>query len=292
VWNVAPATFDVTVTNPDGSTDRKASVLNVIFNVPPAPQVDEINPHTAYHWVPKHGMGVNLACRINISGSNFAYDDHVKLTKEGMPDVVLGSLKVHGQTMIHCAIHIPQGPSYFGYWDVVVTDAQGNAGTFSNGFRITDVPPTISSISPNSAPNNSNDQSFTIVGTGFKQGAKVAITRKFPSPVQGEISHNTGGSGGHSTNVWAYTPIEKMIKERHNMIISDISPTQIIVSLNLLHVSPYVYLQKCKYILRFDVEVQNPDGGIGTLKHGFTVTQVAETASNDGLALFCQRQVQ
>jgi hypothetical protein len=71
----------------------------------------------------------------DLSGQNFAKGAAVKLAKSGSPDIVATNVVVSGGTDITCILPLPAGATP-GSWDIVVTNPDGQVGTYTNFFTL------------------------------------------------------------------------------------------------------------------------------------------------------------
>jgi len=150
-----------------------------------APKIRDISPDTA-----QTGKKVDID---EIEGSNFASGAKVLLKKSGETSISATDVVVESATVISCSFTIPSDAET-GYWDVVVTNADGKSDTYETGFTITKgnttsttsttttttaVTVTIYSLSPSSQyiggaayPNLVVD----ISGSNLGSGNKVTLT--------------------------------------------------------------------------------------------------------------------
>lgn len=154
-WDVAES-VDVKVVNPDG----KEGVLENGFTYmtpppPPAPLVTSASPNTAV---------ATVSTTILINGDNFERGAKVAFNDVEMATSFINSNQLRVNTPI------------WGQADTVtlrVINPDGQVGELAEGFVfIPDVPPTVTSVSPNSSL-LSGGGTVTISGTNFKPGSKV-----------------------------------------------------------------------------------------------------------------------
>ncbi|OGD34464.1 hypothetical protein A2988_02990 [Candidatus Azambacteria bacterium RIFCSPLOWO2_01_FULL_46_25] len=109
----------------------------------PAPTVTAINPASGYN---------NASVAISsVTGTNFLSGATVKLTRTGQPDIACSGFTFSGSAILSNGT-CPITGAATGQWNVVVTNTDGQSGTFANGFTISLLP--------------SYSLSVTIAGTG------------------------------------------------------------------------------------------------------------------------------
>ena len=195
----AAGAVTVTVTNPGG---LNGSLTNG-FTYVGTPTVTSISPTSG---TTAGGTAVT------ITGTNFATGATVTLGGTAATNVVVvSSTSITATTPAHAA----------GAVTVTVTNPGGQAGSLTNGFTYL-VPPTVTSVSPNSGPVGGGT-AVTITGTGFVTGATVAfggtaatnvvvvsstsITATTPAHAAGAVAvvvTNTGGLNGSLANGFTY----------------------------------------------------------------------------------------
>jgi Spy/CpxP family protein refolding chaperone len=124
----SPGSWNVVVTNSDGTTGMKAAGFGITAGSTPGnPTVSGIYPASG-----KRGTTVSIT---NLSGSNFRPGATVKLRKSGQDDIIASSVVVSGSTKITCKFAIP-ATAATGGWGVVVTNNDGTTGMKAAGFSI------------------------------------------------------------------------------------------------------------------------------------------------------------
>jgi len=124
--------------------------------------VGNITPNNAF------GNSVRIT---NLHGIGFVSGATVKLTMAGEPDVVATDVQVISQRQIACTLDISNAAS--GWWNVTVTNPDGQSATLPNAFTIL---PAVTSVTPNAAPNNA-DVDVYIEGSKFELGTMVKLAR-------------------------------------------------------------------------------------------------------------------
>ncbi|MBP1927943.1 PKD repeat protein [Methanolinea mesophila] len=158
VWNVV-------VDNPDGQNGTLAGAFTIYY--PQAPMVTGITPAT----------GVNDGPIVipDISGTGFENNLTVNLTMSGQPDIPgTNVIRVSG-TQVNATFDLTGVAT--GAWDVVVTNNDGQSGTLPAAFTVTNPPPTLVSITPDTGVNTGPVAVTDLEGTGFVTGATVTLTR-------------------------------------------------------------------------------------------------------------------
>lgn len=162
--------WNVVVTNPDGKSCTLANGFTINAAPTPAPVVSSITPSS--------GSNDGMVGITDLAGSHFQSGAAVKLTRLGQSDIVAGDVVVVSSTRITCTLDLTgRAP---GQWTVVVTNPDGQTGTLANGFSVAAEeydPPTISSITPNSAANDGSVSITNLAGTGFRSGVGVKLTK-------------------------------------------------------------------------------------------------------------------
>ncbi|MBN3033716.1 MAG: putative Ig domain-containing protein [Candidatus Saganbacteria bacterium] len=235
------ANFTVQVTDAAGRTASTTLSLTIL-GLPPA--VSGITPNSG-----AQGATVNIT---NLAGSNFVPGAAVKLTKNGSMIAATG-VSVVSPAQITCSLTIP-ADAVIGYWNVTVTNPDGQSGTLGGLFKITAKvsAPTVTGITPNSTNEGSTVNITNLAGTGFVTGCAVSLTKN------GATIAATG--------------------------VSVVSPAQITCSFAI----PLAAEGGA-----WDVTVTNPDGQSGTLPGGFTVnkapapavTGITPNSTNEGFTV-------
>jgi hypothetical protein len=93
-----------------------------------APKIKDISPDSG-----QTGKKVDID---ELEGSNFASGAKVLLKKSGETSISATDVVVESATVISCSFTIPSDAET-GYWDVMVTNADGKSDTYETGFTIT-----------------------------------------------------------------------------------------------------------------------------------------------------------
>jgi len=182
---------------------------------------------------PNKGLDSQIV-QVTIEGDKFHPKTiHVKLSKEGEPDIEAIDLVYVSKQKITCSFDLRD--KAVGQWDLIVS----NTGVYTkrekvnisyNAFTIEPTAPIITSVEPQQAFNNST-VTLLIKGGNFQIGAQVTL-----------VSDNT-----------VLHPINTMV----------VSAEEIQAKIALNGTTPGDY----------DIQVANPDGRKGTLAKGFAIKQ-------------------
>jgi hypothetical protein len=182
---------------------------------------------------PNSGAAGSTVAITNLAGTGFAAGANVKLTK-GTVSIPATSITVASPTKIKCNFGLTGAE--LGTYSVVVTNLDGTSAQLTNGFTVTNTPPTVTSISPSTAKTGTSPLfSVTLTGTGFIPGdtlTKVTLS-------------------GNGLNTLTGS----------NVVVS--LSTQITCTIDLTGAKAGTY----------NVIVTNPDGQSGRLNKGFKVTK-------------------
>jgi uncharacterized protein YkwD len=139
------------------------------WEVPSSPTITSVSPNSA----PNTGN-----VQVTIRGTNFKSGMIAGLVRSGYSAILATNVVLVSSTELRCTL--PISGKATGQWTVAVKNNDGsNQANFNNGFTITSSTPgnpTITSVSPNSAPNTGNVQ-VTIRGTNFKSGIIAGLVR-------------------------------------------------------------------------------------------------------------------
>lgn len=161
---------NVVVTNPDG----RVTVLQNGFSV--------IGPGVFISGIsPSSGAVSSTIVPVSLGGSGFVSGASVMLNKTGDPDIIATGVNVGSSNLITCAISIPAGATP-GLWNVVVINADGQAGTLPAGFRVKSPTPTVTAITPNTQVRGWNVSITNLAGTNFRSGANVSLVNSSAGP--------------------------------------------------------------------------------------------------------------
>lgn len=134
----------------------------------PAPSVSGITPS-----VGTAGSTVSIT---NLAGANFQNGATVRLTRSGYPDIAGTAVSFVSATQLTCTFNLAGATA--GQWNVVVTNPDGKSSPpLTNGFTVSNSPPTVTAISPATAYSGIPVQIDSISGTNFLSGATVQLVR-------------------------------------------------------------------------------------------------------------------
>jgi sugar lactone lactonase YvrE len=159
-------TWDVEFQNP-GSTTWVSKAGAFAVQDAPTPTITGIMPNPIYR-----GSVTNV--NVIVQGTNFVRGAQVVLTGGGQTvEADLESVEEYGES-IHCSVFFPNN-AYLGSWGVKVQNPGTTTWiTKSNVFTVMDSP-TITSISPSSAPRGST-VTATVTGTNFGSGMTLRVS--------------------------------------------------------------------------------------------------------------------
>jgi PKD repeat protein len=171
-----PGRYDVSlqVYHADGyNSTRKAGYITVLG---PAPTITGIMPAT--------GVNTTSVSITKLAGTNFntTIAPTVKLNRTGYADIIATDVTVVNSTTITCTFPVTHQPA--GFWNVVVTNPDGQDGMLANGFTITEpgtttIPttePTIISESSSSSDNETATALPSVTNT-VNVGGSTAVNR-------------------------------------------------------------------------------------------------------------------
>jgi len=126
---------------------------------------------------PSNGYNTDLVSITNLAGSGFTGTPTVVLMKSGSTNITATSVSVVSASQITCSFDIA-GKSA-GYWNVVITNPDGQSATLTNGFEIKNPSATVtlSSITPNSGVVNNTVTITDLSGSGFLNTATIRLKR-------------------------------------------------------------------------------------------------------------------
>ncbi|MCB4791990.1 MAG: lectin like domain-containing protein [Elusimicrobia bacterium] len=158
-WDVVAST---------GGAGSLSATLGNGFLVISSVTVNSITPNSA----PNTGQ-VSIT---NLAGKSFVSGASVKLIKSGENDIDAEGITLVSPTKITCVFDLNgKAP---GRWDVVASTggAGAESGTFANGFLVISSI-TVTSITPDTAFNNSSVSITNLAGAGFRAGAAVKLVK-------------------------------------------------------------------------------------------------------------------
>jgi len=155
--------WDVVVVN---NTDGSEAVLSPGFTVKnPEPTLTGIDPDT--------GITGELV-PATITGTGFLLNATVNLT-DGITTIIGTDVDVISGTQIACKFDI--NGAVPGFWDVVLTNEDGQGVVLTGGFRVTYPPPEVYAITPATGKNNDVIGITNLSGANFMAGATVNLTK-------------------------------------------------------------------------------------------------------------------
>ncbi|MGD1004480.1 MAG: hypothetical protein ABR887_03590 [Methanoregulaceae archaeon] len=131
----------------------------------PAPSISSITPNSG-----TTGYSVSIT---NLAGSSFQTGATVKLVGTDGTSVSASNVVV-SQNTITCSFNLYDIKT--GKYDIVITNPDGQSDILPQGFTVNDAGPLISTITPSQGMIGANID-LTIVGSGFKNPAKVTFTK-------------------------------------------------------------------------------------------------------------------
>ncbi len=154
ISGASTGTWNVEVLNLDGSSVTINNAFTISY---PPPSLTSITPSSGTNT-----GDVNIT---DLSGANFISGATVKLSKIGSSEFSANSVTVVSPTKITCVL--PLAGKDIGFWDVTVTNPDGQSFTLSDSFEIKLPPPSLTSITPSSGTNTSFANISSIRGSNF-----------------------------------------------------------------------------------------------------------------------------
>jgi len=93
-------------------------------------------PPTVTDITPNSALAVNSVNITDLTGTGFISGSTVKLTKSGQSDIAASSISVLSSTKITCNFDLAGKTA--GKWNVVVTNSDGQTGTLTDGFTVSE----------------------------------------------------------------------------------------------------------------------------------------------------------
>ncbi len=137
---------------------------------------------------PTYGYNTTSVNNVIIYGSGFSTSGAtVVLAKSGQTNIT-GTISSASATQLTCSFPIAGKPA--GYWDVIVTNADGQSGSLSSGFEIRSSSSTVtlSSVLPTSAVTNTTASITSLSGTNFLTSATIRLKRAGYNDIYGTVS--------------------------------------------------------------------------------------------------------
>ena len=158
ITGAAAGVWDIVVVNPDGQEGSGSNLFTVVEGIP-APSVSSISPSGGFN------TGTVL---VEITGSNFNTTipggTIVRLTKSGEPDITVSGLTPVSSTRID--VEFPITGASAGYWDVIVTNPDGQTGVGVDLFMIASPTPTVTPTMIRTTLPPYSDSSIDSIDTG------------------------------------------------------------------------------------------------------------------------------
>ncbi len=167
-------TRTVTVTN-----NQTTTVTAVLVLLPAAPTISTITP--------AYGYNTGIVSITDLSGTGFSGDATVKLTKTGQTNISATGVSV---TSTKITGNFDLNGKTAGYWNVVVTNPDGQSATKTEGFeiRVPSAAMTLSSITPVYGMNDETVTITNLAGTGFLSGATIKLQKTGYNDIPGTVT--------------------------------------------------------------------------------------------------------
>ena len=150
-----------------------------------APTISSVTPAFGYN---------STTITINsIAGTGFSTSSApgVVLMKGGQTNITATGVTYSSATSIACTLDITNKQA--GYWNVIVTNPDGQSATLTSGFEIKDstAAVTLSSITPSSAQTNTTVSITSLSGTGFVVTPQIILRRSLYNDLYGTVTATT-----------------------------------------------------------------------------------------------------
>ena len=167
------------VTVVDGKTSK---IYTILIASTPVIIISSITPSS--------GFNSSIVSITDLTGTGFSTAATVKLTKGGQVNITATGVSVTA-TKIACNFDITGKPA--GYWNVIVTNPDGQSTMLANGFEIKNAlnTPTLSSITPNSGVVNRTVTITDLAGTNFLGTATIRLRRTGYNDIPGTVTSQT-----------------------------------------------------------------------------------------------------
>jgi hypothetical protein len=119
-------------------------------------------------------VNTNTSWNVSITGQDFVDKPTVRLIYSHYGQITATNVTVDTPNRINCTFNLFR--KYPDWWDIVVVNPDGQSDTYSRGFLIETITPTVTAISPDNAFNTDLAFNAQITGTGFLDGATVNLT--------------------------------------------------------------------------------------------------------------------
>lgn len=137
---------------------------------------------------PTYGYNTTSVNNVIIYGSGFSTSGAtVVLAKSGQTNIT-GTISSALATQLTCSFPITGKPA--GYWNVIVTNADGQSGSLSSGFEIRSSSSTVtlSSTIPSCAVTNTTASITCLSGTNVLTSATIRLKRAGYNDIYGTVS--------------------------------------------------------------------------------------------------------
>lgn len=145
---------------------------------------------------PPNGYNTSTVSITYLAGSGFATTGGIPavvLMKTGQTNITATSVSVVSSSQITCTFDITNKQA--GYWNIIVTNPDGQYGTLTNGFEVKNpsAAVTLSSITPSSAVANTTASISSLAGTGFVASPlpQILLRRSLYNDLTGTVTSAT-----------------------------------------------------------------------------------------------------
>ena len=206
--------YDVLVANPGGPPGTLPGGFTITAPRPP-PLVTGISPSVS--------ANTTGSLTANITGANFntSFAPSVKLNRTGYADVLAVNISLQGSSRISCMFDLTGLET--GYWNIVVTNPDGQDDLFVNGFSI--VPTDVPAVSPTQSPQATGENSVPYGNGRYGQGQSFVATSP-GAPAGGVMSfavskNEETGFYGNTVSIHEVTIIPSRPTGPVDLIITD-----------------------------------------------------------------------
>ncbi|MDP3396595.1 MAG: PEGA domain-containing protein [Methanoregula sp.] len=170
------------ITVVDGETVTLSAILTSSIS---APTITSITPPSGFN-----STSISIT---SIAGTGFSTSSApgVVLMKSGQTNITATGVTYSSATSIACTFDITNKQA--GYWNVIVTNPDGQSATLTSGFEIKDstAAVTLSSITPSSAQTNTTVSITSLSGTGFVVTPQIILRRSLYNDLYGTVTAAT-----------------------------------------------------------------------------------------------------
>jgi hypothetical protein len=164
----ATGSWNIVVTNPDSQSGSLSNGFSVNPSTPPV--ISAILPASSLQITP---------ASITIAGSGFQNGANVTLVRSGSPTQIGSGVAVISSNLITCQFNLVGGTP--GFWDMVITNNDGQSGNLPGGFLVKSPLPAVTAIT-----NTTQVSGWTVIelvsGTNFLSGAVVRFVNSTAGP--------------------------------------------------------------------------------------------------------------